>query len=299
VTHADGTVTDVLPDGTSLSDIGPQTYWDAQTNQLKDGRPSQWPTPPLEEDDDEEFVVGEWNWFQEPEDHAKAVSLGDRLVAFWAMDGEEGGIEPDLANTNDLATVGGAPGAGTTDHFAFRRFDGEADYLQLDDTSAFEDPLRFWMAFPLRPDTVQEQATILKGMWPGGYSIGTSGDGSIGLAIGNSRLGVKSTSFSGYTDDFRVVQMWSDPVRARIGFRIGTAETVFDGAYASLVTTQRNRALTVGSRPGGGFYFAGDVGPLLVAHCAPTREDRDWLANDGAFRSLSEIENYTVPLLDI
>lgn len=300
VTHADGTVSETLPDGTPLSAVGPQKYWDGKTNQLKDGRPTQWPTPPLTEEEDEAFVAGEWDWFQTPRNHERTVPLGDRLAAYWAMDMHPGSHEWDLVGSSDLMTVGGRPGTGGNENFGYRRFDGLDDYLQGDPTSALQDPVRFWLAFPVRPQSLdQEGARILAGIPPSGYSIGVGQSNRIRFRLRSRAFSAKTTaSVLADATRFQVVQMWSDPERARIGFRIGQNEVVRDGAYGTSIRTGY-RPFTVCARPNGGFNFAGDIGPLMIASAVPRKTDREWLDNEGRFRTLTEIRNREVTMLEI
>jgi hypothetical protein len=267
---------------------------------LADGRPRQWPTPPLDETDDESFIRGEWDWFQKPKSHRRTVALDDRLAAFWAMDGETGDIEPDLVGQNDLSIVGGRPGEGQTDEFHYRRFDGEDDYLQVDPTSALEDPRRFWLAFPLRPRSLSEKnRRLLSGIQPNGYSITVAEEEELRFVLKNRSLNSKTAAtIPATSNQFQTIQLWSDPEQAQIGFRVGTNEVVRDGAYGSSVKTGYN-PFVVGSRPNGGFNFAGDVGPVMIANAVPRKADRRWVDNDGAFRSLPEIRNHEVTILDV
>jgi hypothetical protein len=292
VTHADGTVSNAFPDGTPLSEVGPRKYWDPFTNQLKNGCSKQWPTPPLDEDDDETFVQGDWEWFQESPDHRQTEALRNRLAAYWGMEGE-GASEPDLVGQNDLTAVKETPGYGQTDDFHFRRFENKEEYLEVDPTSSLQDPMRFWLAFPVRPRSLpQSGRRVIAGMQPNGYTIlGREGE-KLGFELRNRAFNVStSASIAVVAGQFQVVQMWSDPERALIGFRVGESEVVQAGAYGTNVKTGPS-PFKVGS----GFF--GDVGPLMIANGAPRKADRRWLDNEGTFRTLSEIRDYNITVMD-
>mgnify|MGYP006279034735 CR=1 FL=1 len=301
VTHSDGTVRATMPDGTPLAEIGPRTHWEPGANKLVNGRPTQWPTPPLDESDDEAFIAEEWDWFQEPEDHTSTASLEDLLVSYWAMDGDAGTIEPDLVGANDMTTVGGQPGSGKTATFDFRTFNGEDDYLQIDSPdNQLWDPFRFWLAFSLRTTVLAAEGTvILSGMNPAGYVVKVGEGMTIEMGMKHGRVGRKETEIGAVESEFQVVQLWSDPARAQIGFRVGGTERVVASGYGFPLKTTKGRSLSLGSNTNGGWYFEGDIGPLMIADHAPTQADRDWLQNEGAFRSLSAIRNREVRRLDI
>jgi hypothetical protein len=293
VTHAEGTVSSTLPDGTPLTEVGPQRYWNGNTNQLEDGRPTQWPTPPLDEEDDETFVKGSWDWFQDPVDHENTVTLGDHLTAYWAMAGAPGDNEPDLIGQNDLEVLRGNTRSGRTDDFHYRRFDGENGYLETDPNDALENPLRFWMAFPIRLQSFKEEQSILVAMKTKGYRVKAVVKGALRFKLKhNAFTSFVNASITASTDQFQVVQMWSDPERALVGFRVGENEVVRDGAYGIGVNT--------GPKPFKlGADFSGDVGPWMIANAVPRQADRQWLGNDGRFRSLTEIRNHDMTMLDI
>lgn len=306
VTHADGTVSTTLPDGTPIEAVGPQTHWDWNNREVAEGSPTQWPTPPITEEEDNAYSQNpqSWNWKGTPVDHRKNVSLSEGVTAFWPMNGERGDTETDLVGENPLSTVGGAPSGGTASHWSYRSFDGENDYLQQDMPSAVLNDLpNLWISVPLRPKSNAKQY-VIQGRVIGdtGFELKLQSDGGLTarmhLGFSGPIISV-STRDEIATEEWTIVQFWYSRSTGKMGIQNdGNSASVKYGAHNSFIRTL-SAPFTIGAKNNGGWNFEGDIGPMMLATLPPQPEDRDWVYNEGTYRSLTEFENRTVEVLDI
>jgi hypothetical protein len=306
VTHADGTVSTTLPDGTPIEAIGPQTHWDWSNREVAEGPPTQWPTPPTTEDEDNTYSQNpqNWNWNGTPVDHRESVSLSEGIAGFWLMDSEGEDTEPDLVGENPLDTVGGAPSGGTAAHWSYRSFDGKNDYLQQDMPSAVLNDLpNLWISVPLRLKSNAKQY-VVHGRVAGdtGFELALQSDGHLtaGMQLGFSGPIISvSTKEAVGVEEWAIIQFWYSRVTGKVGIQHdGNRPSVRYGAHDSFIRTL-SEPFTIGAKNNGGWNFEGDIGPLMVATIPPQPEDREWLYNEGTYRSLTEFENHTVEVLDI
>jgi hypothetical protein len=302
VTAADGTVyTGQLPDGTSLSQIGVQKSWDYTSRTSQDGAPSQWPTPPTTETESINYVEDpdNWNWSDTPIiTHESSTNLGSRLTAYWAMDGSAGANEPDTIGSNDLVQYGSV-GSGSNSDFSYRTFDTSKRLEVGSPDTELENPLRFWLAVPLRPDDLaSELDKIVKFSNNKGYRIEQDDSGNLKLSFPTLSDPGLSSVFSVTQGQFVVVQLWQDPVAGERGLRVGSSEITGDWVYHRRMTTEAE-PFYVGGDGRSARSFTGAVGPLMIADIAPSQADRDWIENSGSFRTLSEIQNRTITFKEI
>lgn len=303
VTDVNGSVLNgELPDGTSLSTVGIQSNYDPSAQGVVGSPPSQWPTPPTNQSEEETYVSGpsEWDWQGQPITHEEDVSLGSRVAGFWKMDGADSTNEPDEIGSNDLTQYGGV-GAGATSNFSFRTLDGTDDRLEVSPDSAIEDAIfRTWISFPFRPDDIQSGDK-----WIFNYP-GNSGRGIIvRIDVGSflfrirnaTNIAVQGETIPATQGAFQVIQLWNDPEKGQTGIRVAGTEAVFETGYVGLFS--ESGPLVIGSRSGGGDNVDGAIGPVMWAKVAPSKADRDWLQNNGAYRTLSEIQTRTVTIKDI
>ena len=307
VTHADGTVSRQLPDGTSLQDLGPQTHWDWNNRRAAEGPPRQWPTPPVTEDEDDAYIQrpNDWDWNGAPIAHRSETSLAGEIAAFWPMNGTAGGPEPDQVGANPLETVGGAPGAGSAPNWTYRSFDGGKDYLQQDiPTDTLGNLPNLWMCLPIRPASHAKQ-TIIHGRVAGnkGFVVALQSDGTlsarmhIGFPPGPTPF--VSTRNQVAIDAWAIVQVWYNRTTGTVGIQVdGEDAVVVYAGHKSFVRTL-GYPFAVGAQKNGGGHFDGSIGPIMVATVPPQREDREWVYNEGKYRSLAAFESHTVEVLDI
>jgi hypothetical protein len=308
VTHADGTVSTQFPDGTPIQSVGPQTHWDWANRAVANGPPSQWPTPPRSEEEDSEYSQNPqgWIWNGSPVDHRAEVSLSEEMVAFWPMEGEAGEMEPDRIGENPLDTVGGEPGAGSASNWSYRSFDGDDDYLQPDvPTEALSDFPGLWVSLPVRPEGDPSGEQLIHGRVAGsrGVQLRWMSDGALSVQVFLGHKGPRisvSTSSAVSTGRWWIVQFWYSRARGRVGIRCNDEEeAVVYGAHRTFVNTVSKKSFALGAKNSGGRHFEGDIGPVMITTIAPQPEDRDWVYNAGAYRSLAEFENYSIEVLDI
>lgn len=297
VTHADGTVSSTLPDGTAISAIGPQRHYDIANLDFADGAPEQFPTPPRSKTEFKTYIQNPdgWNWFDTPiVTHSTDKTIP--LISYWSMSGSSGSDEPDQVGSNDLVQTGGVGGG--TDGWSYRSFDGNDDYMQVDTNSGINDADRFWMAMPVRFQSINDRRRV--------FSFGAGSiefEGSNALSV-NLKVYLTSdlavTPFGSInTGTWYIMQLWYSSARARYGVRLDTLEQEENTIYKSYLDDRGEDRFTLGSRFSGGFNGQIDIGPVMVAEIGPTQADRDWLYNSGSYRTLSEIQNYTITELEI
>lgn len=302
VTAADGTVySGQLPDGTPLTDVGIQRRWDYQQRQAVPGAPSQWPTPPTSLQECKTYVsdpsAHEWRG---PEliTHKNEVSLGDRLAAFWKMNGGSGEDELDEIGSNTLVQTGGV-GSGSNSDFPFRTFDNTQRLEIGSPDAALKRNRPLWVAAPVRPDDLSAPFSyIIKWFNNGdGYQVRQELDGQdLFVQLGGAEL---KKYFSVAQGQFAIVQIWTNPVLGEGGVRLGGVESISDRTFHARFQDPDATSFYVGGDGRSYRSFIGAIGPLMVANAYPTKADRDWLYNGGSYRTLSEIQNRTVTVKEI
>jgi hypothetical protein len=306
MTHADGNVSTQLPDGTPIQKLGPQSHWDWGNRQAAEGPPRQWPTPPVSEDEDQAYSrdPGSWDWMADPVDHRREESLSDHLAAFWPMRGGQGAPESDLVGSNPLNTVGGTPEAGAAAEWPYRSFGGEGYLQQNTPTEEIGDFENLWVSVPIRPD-LHSEATIIHGRVIGnaGFAlkIHTGGFVSVRMALGSPPRPHPTVTSSRRLEvgEWSVVQFWYSQATGEVGLQHDNHDaSVTYGAHKAFIETLR-RPFTVGALKDGGQNVEGDIGPVMVATLPPQPEDRVWLYNGGDYRSLNELQNHSVEILEI
>lgn len=314
VTEADGTVRSgdptTLPDGTPITDLGPQKQQNLSTREIEPGPPEQWRTPPKTEQECREFInaPNEWDFRGTPHDLRTQVPLGDRVVSYWPMSASSGG-ETDQIGSNDL-TASGSPASGSTPNFDYRVFggdDGNLDHLERPSTPALA-PDRFWMAMPIRPDDTDNRfSTIANIEYTNGGALRLvyrDGSGSAVIRAETTESQTPRPSYTIQTEiptaEFSILQVVSDYERGLFRVQVDGSRQSVNRSYRVGLRKQSS-LVTIGSRDASSesLHWPGAVGPTFIADAVPSKSDMDWLYNDGSYRTLSEIQNRTVTVKEI
>jgi hypothetical protein len=308
VTGADGTVySGTLPDGTELSEVGQQAHWDWEEEKARRGPRTQWPTVPRTLSECKEYVRApdSWDWSGSPPLNRKTVLLGDRNLTLYRMDGAPGSGEPDLVGENDLMRVNGSVDSAITPEIDYRATTSDFDYRDTTKDSflyrttgdgfsgVFDWPVRsLWMAFLLRIGEFGGNA--IWGKYRGaaqGSELLTTLSGGLELIL-RLEFGQYEVTVPATSGTFAVCQCWYNPVEGEMGVRFGEEESTRKVSYHNHVR-----------RIGADFHLGGssnsapeeaDFGAFMAVDVPPSKADRDWIDNDGAFRSPLEIQNREV-----
>jgi hypothetical protein len=305
VTKADGTVlTGELPDGTPITDLGPQKHWSWADREAKDGPPTQWPTPPTTKSECKTYVSDptSWDWQGTPRDHQREIQVSERDLSYWKMDGASGEAEPDEAGGNDLDQQSGPVSAGNNGDFNFRAFDGSQSLLRGPFTNetvvgAAKTPLRFWVVIPLRIDTFGSNNGVYTRYNTRGWELDLASPDKIRIRMEIDGSGEITATVPVQTNVWKIAQAWYDPVTAEVGVRWGSNEGISSTGYHSIVDTGSDNLQFANGDDAGQLDCA--IGPTFHAAVAPSKTDRDWADSITAPRTLSEIQNRTVTVRDI
>jgi len=295
VTDAAGTIhSGQLPDGTDLAEVGQQKHWDWANEHPVSGPQEQWPTPPSTRQESIAFVndPDSWDWKGTPPDNRETFQLQDRDLSYWAMDGVSGDPEPDVGDGNDLHIVKNTVDAGSTAEYSYRDFSNGS--LKRTDGAGFSGVLNtgttpWWMAFPLRIGAFDDNA-----IW--GFDRGFRGIQMRALSTGRIEFSrsSKPNDFEVTVDaeagTFKVCQCWYNPGDGIVGVRYGSSEVTSKASIGSAIGIVGSTDFMLGASGNAGPGDV-DIGPMMIAEAAPSQGDRDWIDNDGGFRSLSVIQS--------
>jgi hypothetical protein len=212
------------------------------------------------------------------------------------MDGTADSGERDVVGNNDLINTQGAVGSGSSSDFDYRSTTTESFfYRTMEDgfSDVFDWPVQsFWMAFLLRIGGFNGNA-----IW-GKYRGGTQGSELLTTSSGELELSLRlefgqfKATVPATAGTFAVCQCWYHPAEGKMGVRFGEEESTCTVSYHNQV--RLNKA---------DFHLGGssnsapedaDFGPLMAVNAPPSKADRNWIENGGAFRSLPEIQNREV-----
>jgi hypothetical protein len=91
-----------------------------------------------------------------------------------------------------------------------------------------------------------------------------------------------------------IVQFWYNRSTGNVGIQADEKDAVVAYAGHSFFVRTLAHPFAIGAQKNGGRHFDGNIGPIMVATVPPQREDRAWVYNGGAYRSLSSFESHTV-----
>lgn len=300
VTSADGTVySGQLPDGTSLSEVGLQSYWSYADRQSKSGALSQWPTPPTTRAEAKQFVEdpSAWDWQQAPHDYRSDVSA--TVVSAYDMDGADGTDEPDQVGSADLIDSGDNSSQSTSGAYGparttSREFNAQEGFTAS--STPYNRPNSLWVVFPIY---ITEGGKIFQNSagetgWKLTYND-SANDLEFEAATGNlEEISSDTVSVSMTKDAWHLAQAWKNRHTGEIGVRADTTETINNAPFSERIyNTGDNVQIGLGNG------MVGEIGRTVVLTTPPQKADRDWAYNSGNYRSISDFQNRTITVRKI
>jgi hypothetical protein len=305
VTAADGTVySGQLPDGTPLSEVGVTKTWDWSDNRAVPGRPTQWPTPPQDEADGTAYISApdSWNWEGTPHENIRRTT--NILTHAYEMSGSAGGGETDQIGTNDFSVTSGSPGSATIAGTSARTFDGNDVMKASPITPA---PSDVWGGMLLRIDTRPSESSaqydwkLFSDAAPNnGHEVRADlSTDEIYYRIKQNRkdnevsLRVPSSSYS--VGIPFVLQFWTNKTLGEYGLRVDDTSAIQSAAINGAAQIGLNQSSNARLMQNGAVATLGRF--VFAVNTETSQEDRDWVYNDGNFRTIFEIQNRIFPEL--